>query len=132
MKKPFKLVAKMKRQRQGHLHPVFAYLDGIDPEFLKAYNEVAVVNFNYGNAGRRRALSAKMKELIAVALLAAVRGSTTRQHIRRALDQGASKREIVEALEMAMHITGAPALEFGLSQLMELESGIEKLSREKK
>ena len=65
---------------------------------------------------------AKLKELIAVALLAAVRGNTTRAHIQKALSHGASRREVVEALEMSMHITGAPSLEFGLSQLMALES----------
>jgi len=56
------------------------------------------------------------KELIAVALLAAIRGSTTRQHIKRALALGASKREVVEALELSMHITGAPSLHYGLSE----------------
>jgi alkylhydroperoxidase/carboxymuconolactone decarboxylase family protein YurZ len=113
----------MKRERGGRVHPVFEYLDGIDPEFLDAYDRLAVLNFNYGKAARGRALSAKVKELIAVALLAAVRGSTTTQHLQEAMQHGASRREIVETLEMAMHIAGAPALEFGLSRLMELEAG---------
>lgn len=114
------LIAKMKRQRGGKVHSVFEYLDTIDREFLDAYNRVAVLNFNYGEAAAGRSLDAKMKELIAVALLAAVRGNTTRQHIQRALACGATVRQVVEALEMSMHITGAPSLEFGLSQLMEV------------
>ncbi len=122
MRTPTKLLTKMRRQRKGDVHSVFEYLGGIDRTFLQAYNELAVLNFNYGNAAKGRALPAKLKELIAVALLAAVRGNTTRAHIQKALSHGASRREVVEALEVSMHITGAPSLEFGLSQLMALES----------
>jgi alkylhydroperoxidase/carboxymuconolactone decarboxylase family protein YurZ len=121
MKTSTKLLTKMRRQRKGNVHPVFEYLDGIDRAFLQAYNELAVLNFNYDEGAKGRSLSAKVKELIAVALLAAVRGGTTREHIQKALSRGASKREVVEALEMSMHITGAPSLEFGLSELMLLE-----------
>jgi alkylhydroperoxidase/carboxymuconolactone decarboxylase family protein YurZ len=117
-----KLLAEMRRQRNGKLHPVFEYLSAIDPEFLEAYNQLAVLNFNYAEAAEGRILDAKVKELIAIALLASVRGNTTRQHIRRALDLGATKREIIEALAMAMHITGAPSLEFGLSEMMQLDA----------
>ena len=120
MKKLSKLPAKMRRQRKGNLHRVFEYLDGVDREFLQAYNELAVLNFNYAEGAKGRALTAKVKELIAVALLASVRGDTTREHIQRAMALGASKREVVEALEMSMHITGAPSLEFGVTHLMAL------------
>jgi len=116
------LLARMRRQRGGHVHNVFEYLAEIDPEFLQAYNDLAVLNFNYAEAAQGRAIDAKTKELIAVALLAAVRGNTTRQHIKRALALGATRREVVEALEMAMHITGAPSLEFGLTEMMALET----------
>jgi alkylhydroperoxidase/carboxymuconolactone decarboxylase family protein YurZ len=121
MTNPKGLMITMRRQRKGELHSVFTYLAKVDPRFLKAYNNLAVLNFNYGRAAKERAIPAKVKELIAVALLAAVRGGTTREHIQKALSRGASKREVVEALEMSMHITGAPSLEFGLSQLMALE-----------
>lgn len=121
MKKSTKLLDKMLRERKGRVLPAWKYLCEIDPEFLEAYNGVAVLNFNYGTAAKQRALSGKMKELIAVALLAAVRGDTIGQHIKTALAHGASKREVVEALEMSMQITGAPSLEFGLKRLMEIE-----------
>jgi alkylhydroperoxidase/carboxymuconolactone decarboxylase family protein YurZ len=118
---PKELVKTMRGQRDGHVAKAFEYLAEIDPEFVAAYNQVAVLNFNYGEAAEHRELDARSKELIAIALLASVRGNTTRQHIRRALALGASRREIVEALEMAMHITGAPSLEFGLSEMMKLD-----------
>jgi alkylhydroperoxidase/carboxymuconolactone decarboxylase family protein YurZ len=119
---PAELIEKMRAQRGGRLHRIFEYLGSIDSEFLEAYNDLAILNFNYAEAAAGRALDAKVKELIAVALLAAVRGNTTRHHLRRALELGATRREIVEALEMAMHITGAPSLEFGLAELMALDS----------
>ena len=121
MKKESSLLTRMRRQRNGSVHPVFEYLADIDPEFLTAYNELAVLNFNYGERAKGRALSAKTKELLAAALLASVRGDTTQQHIRKALSLGASRREVAEALEMSLHITGAPSLEFGLRLLMELD-----------
>lgn len=120
MKRSSALLKKMRAQRGGRVAPAFEFLDGIDREYLRAYNELAVLNFNYGEAGR--VLDGRMKELIAVALLASVRGETTRQHMVKAMEHGATPREIVEALEMAMHICGAPALEFGLRQLQELRS----------
>ena len=116
------LLAKMRRQRGGHVHNVFEYLAEIDPEFLQAYNDLAVLNFNYAEAAEGRAIDARTKELIAVALLAAVHGNTTGQHIKRALVLGVTRREVVEALEMAMQIAGAPALEFGLTEMMALET----------
>ena len=116
------LLDTMRRQRDGHLASAFEFLDGVDREFLQAYNELAVLNFNYGEAGKGRALDPRMKELIAVALLVCVRGETTRKHMSRALEQGATPREIVEAMEMSMHICGAPAFEFGLRQLQELQA----------
>lgn len=122
MKSRKALLVTMRRQRGGKVHPVFEYLSKADPRFLKAYNDLAVLNFNYGPTSAGRAIPAKMKELIAIALLAAVRGDTTRDHIRKALTLGATRREVVEALEMSMHITGAPSLEFGLSHMMALEA----------
>ncbi|MCC6344655.1 MAG: carboxymuconolactone decarboxylase family protein [Bryobacterales bacterium] len=115
------VLTKMRIQRKGKVHPAFVYLDGIDRPFLEAYNSLAVLNFAYGREAKGRAMPAKIKELIAIALLAAVRGDTTRDHIRKAISHGASRREIVEALEMSMHITGAPSLEFGLMQLMAVD-----------
>jgi len=115
------LLETMRRQRDGQLAPAFEFLDGIDPEFLEAYNRVAVLNFNYAEGAKGRVLDARVKELIAVALLACIKGETTRKHMQRALECGATPREIVEALEMSMHICGAPALEFGLRLLQELQ-----------
>ncbi len=116
------LVERMRRQRNNHLHHVFEYLAAIDPEFLEAYNDIAVLNFNYAEAAEGRSLDVRTKELIAIALLAAVRGGTLRQHIRRAFSLGVSRRDVVEALEMAMHISGAPSLEYGLTEMMALDA----------
>ena len=72
MKKESNLLARMRRQRNGSVHPVFEYLADIDPEFLTAYNELAVLNFNYGERAkgslRRRvsACSAAVSEAVKV------------------------------------------------------------------
>jgi len=118
---PDELLEKMRRQRGGDSPRFFEYLASIDAEFLDVYNELALRNFNYADGAVNRTLDTKTKELIAIALLVSVHGNTTRQHMQRALALGATKREIVEALEMALHITGAPSLEFGLTELMALD-----------
>ena len=114
------LIQRMKAERGGSILPAFEFMAGIDSALLDAYDRLAVLNFNYASTESDRALSAKQKEIIAVALLAAIRGNTTSKHMERALDLGASYRELVEALGLAMHITGAPSMEFGLELLMEL------------
>ena len=117
------LIEKMKAQRKGKLLPAFEYLAEVDPDFLEAYNNMAVLNFSYPPATGRRALDAKTQELLAIALLASVHGETTPNHIRRALELGATEREVVEALEMTLPITGAAGMEFGLSHLMAIRAG---------
>ena len=117
------LVAEMRRQRNGNLPAMFEYLAKIDPDFLAGYNAATLRVFNYSEGAEDRALDARMKELIAVALLASVRGGTTKRHIAAAYRHGASKREVVEALEVAFQITGAPSMEFGIHCMMDLDAG---------
>ena len=112
------LLQTMRAQRRGRLVPAFEFLAGIDPDLLEAYNNLTVLNFSYPPATESRVLEAKIKELIAIALLASVHGDTTRLHIRRALELGATEREIAETLGLVMQVTGAAAMEYGLSQLM--------------
>ena len=115
------LIEKMKQERGGKLWPAFEYVARLDPDFLEGYNAATRQVFNYGAAAEDRAVDAKVKELIAIALLASVRGSTTGSHIRKCYELGATRREVLESLEVAYQVTGAPAFEFGVQCMMEID-----------
>lgn len=88
------------------------YLAEKDPDFLEKFLDIAEDGFGEG------ALSAKVKELIAIALLASrgeERGAIA--HIKRAIENGATVDEIKEAIKVSMFPSGAPALAHGLRAL---------------
>ncbi len=111
------VLAKMRGDR-GFMLPEWEFGARLDPVFFEAYSHLAPVTFGEG-----KALPARVRELIHIALLA-FRGVSNRAllvHMRRALQHGATKQEILEALETALVAGGAPTLYNGLNALMELE-----------
>lgn len=91
----------------------------VDPDFFKAYADFSSVPWRNG------VLSPKVKELIYIAIDA----TTThlyepglRYHIRAALDQGATKQEILEVLQL-ISVLGIHSVTMGLPVLLnELEA----------
>ena len=92
---------------------------------MEAYNNL----YNRGlQAGK--ALPVKTRELIAVALLA-FRGSedAVYEHIKRALNHGATKQEIFEALETSLIPGGAPTFSMGIRALLRVQEEEEKAGK---
>lgn len=110
------LIQGMKKER-GYLLPAWAYAAERDIDFMEAYNNLYKLGLRAG-----KALSVKTRELIAIALLS-FRGneSGVYEHIRRALKHGATKQEILEALETSLIPGGAPTFGCGLRALMRIE-----------
>lgn len=111
-----RLLEAMKRQR-GYLPKAWEYAAENDMGFMEVYNNFTAKGLNAG-----RALPIKTKELIVIALLA-FRGKedAVREHIKRALKHGATKMEILEALETSAVPGGAPTFSTGLQALMRVE-----------
>jgi AhpD family alkylhydroperoxidase len=110
------LLGRMKKER-GYLQAAWTYLAEKDVDFMEAYDNL----YNRGlKAGK--ALPVKTRELIAIAVLA-FRGNEhgVHEHIKRALNHGASKQEILEAIETSIIPGGAPTLGAGLRALMRIE-----------
>lgn len=87
----------------------------VDPIFFKAYSEFSSVPWKHG------VLPPKVKELIYIAIDA----TTThlyepglRYHIRAAMDQGATKEEILEVLEL-ISVLGIHSCTMGLPILVD-------------
>ena len=100
---------------RGHWNSGWDPILEMDPDFMEAYLRFSAVPWNHGH------LPAKVKELIYIAIDA----STThlhepglRNHIRAALDAGATKEEIIEVLEL-VSVLGIHTATMGMPVLAE-------------
>jgi AhpD family alkylhydroperoxidase len=111
----------MKKER-GYVLPQWEYVAEKDVDFAEAYNNLYNSALTDG-----KALSAKTRELIAVALLA-YRGlnDDVYNHAKRALRLGATKEELMEAIETSIIPGGAPTFAAGLKALMRIEEDEKK------
>src|SRR5918912_1133561 len=97
------LIARMQAAR-GYIYPEWELAAQTDPEFTEAYNRIYELALGEG-----RHVSAKVREFVAIALLA-FRGADREglvAHMRRAMRPGAPG--------------GAPTFHRGLSALLEVE-----------
>jgi alkylhydroperoxidase/carboxymuconolactone decarboxylase family protein YurZ len=110
------LIEAMKKER-GYMPPPWEYAVGKDIDFMEAYDKL----YNMGLADGK-SLPVKTRELIAIVLLA-FRGKEggVYEHMKRALKHGATKLEILEALETSLIPGGAPTFSTGLGVLLKIE-----------
>jgi alkylhydroperoxidase/carboxymuconolactone decarboxylase family protein YurZ len=110
------LIARMKKAR-GYMYPEWELAAREDPEFVELYNRIYEHSLGDG-----RHVSAKVREFVAIALLA-FRGADKAglvAHMRRAVRLGATREELFEILETCLVPGGAPTFHRGLSALLEL------------
>jgi alkylhydroperoxidase/carboxymuconolactone decarboxylase family protein YurZ len=120
-----KLAEEMIRQRGGREEPSWTWIAQVDPEFMAAFNTIAQKVFGYHDDGSpdTGALSPKLKELIAIGILAGQRDwDRLPPHLKRVVSLGATDREILEALETSAAITGGPAMRMGVELLLKLKA----------
>jgi AhpD family alkylhydroperoxidase len=80
-------------------------LRGGAPEVMKAFGAIAQA------ATAAKALDAKTKELIALGIAVAVRcDDCIAFHVKAAVEQGASKEEVLETLGMAIYMGAGPSV----------------------
>jgi len=115
-KKKKELIRKMQKAR-GYMLGPWLYLTEKDVGFMEAYNNLYERGLTDG-----KALPAKIREFIAIGILA-YRGleDAVYHHCKRALRLGATKRELLEAIESAMIPGGTPTLALGLRALVRIE-----------
>ena len=107
------------RKKRGYIYPSYKVLADDDPDFLESYDklyELAML--------RSRIFPEKIKELFFVCAIAARNPGDTsamKNHLRRALDKGATRAEILEALKCAFFPGGALALLYTINTLIQVE-----------
>lgn len=96
------------------------------PEVMKAFSGIAQA------AVASKALDAKTKELIALAIAVAVRcDDCIGFHVKAALENGASREEVTEALGMAIYMGAGPSVMYAshaLEAFAQFQAQTEKLS----
>jgi len=113
------LIARMKAAR-GYIYPEWEFAARQDAVFVETYNRIYELGLGEG-----RHVSAKVREFVAIALLA-FRGAERAglvAHMERAMRLGATREEIFEVLETCLVPGGAPTFHRGLGALLELKDG---------
>ena len=103
--------------KRGYGFKEFEWLARKDPAFEKArldYSQLVFVREN-------PALPVKYREIIEAVILAFKGYHTVGEHVRRALREGATMQEVIEAFEVATVPGGMPVLHFALPFLIEID-----------
>jgi alkylhydroperoxidase/carboxymuconolactone decarboxylase family protein YurZ len=103
---------------RGYHFPNYEWLGRFDPAFERTRMQYIRMTYTREDG----ALPVKYRELIAALILAYRLYPSTGAHFARALREGLTVREIVEALELASIPGGQPLLLFGIDHLVALEA----------
>jgi alkylhydroperoxidase/carboxymuconolactone decarboxylase family protein YurZ len=89
-----------------------------DPAYAAARGPVSALS-----VGNGKELSIKYREMVIIGILAfRGRDDGVVTHMRRAIEHGATKRELLEAVQAAAVPGGGPTLASGVQALMELDA----------
>ena len=110
-------VIEAMRKERGYLPPSYPYVAEKDIDFLEAYDNLYKRALSDG-----KALPAKIREFVVIGILA-YRGhdAACYEHVKRALRLGATKQEVLEAVEATIVPGGTPTFGAGLRALMKVE-----------
>jgi alkylhydroperoxidase/carboxymuconolactone decarboxylase family protein YurZ len=117
MDKAERLMAEAKKDR-GYLYPEWELIAREDPDFMTSYNQY------YRDAlARDSGLPIKYRELVALGVLAyrGVWEGALVNHIKRAMEHGATAAEVIAALEAAAIPGGTPTFVTGIRALLKAQ-----------
>ncbi|HYE94055.1 MAG TPA: carboxymuconolactone decarboxylase family protein [Terriglobales bacterium] len=98
-------------------YPFWEWVAREDPEYVAARQPLSELSLGEG-----KALSIKQKEMVIIGILAyRGREAGVVAHMRRAVQHGATKRELLEAIEAAAVPGGGPTFSTGVQALMKLD-----------
>ena len=99
-------------------YPWARWLAQEDPEYAAARQPVSALS-----VGEGKALAIKYREMVIIGILAfRGRDEGVVAHMRRAVEHGATRRELLEAIQAAAVPGGGPTLSAGVQGLMALEA----------
>lgn len=98
-------------------YPFWEWVAREDPDYVRARQPLSALSIGEG-----KELSVKYREMVIIGILA-YRGRQEGcvAHMRRAIEHGATKRELLEAMQSAAVPGGGPAFSTGVQALMKLD-----------
>jgi alkylhydroperoxidase/carboxymuconolactone decarboxylase family protein YurZ len=98
-------------------YPYWGWVEREDPEYVKTRGPLSE-----SSIGEGRELSIKYREMVIIGILAyRGRQEGVVAHMRRAISHGATKRELLEAIQSAAVPGGGPTFSTGVQALMRLD-----------
>jgi alkylhydroperoxidase/carboxymuconolactone decarboxylase family protein YurZ len=98
-------------------YPFWDWVAREDPEYVKARKPLSELSIGPG-----KELSVKHREMVIIGILAfRGRQEGVVAHMRRAIEHGATKRELLEAVQSAAVPGGGPTFSTGAQALMQLD-----------
>src|SRR6266478_133166 len=98
-------------------YPFWEWVAREDPEYVRARQPLSELSIGEG-----KELSVKYREMVIIGILAfRGRKEGVLAHMRRAIDHGATKRELLEAIQSAGVPGGGPTFSTGAQALMQLD-----------
>jgi len=98
-------------------YPFWDWVAREDPEYVKARQPLSALSIGEG-----KELSIRHREMVIIGILAyRGRQEGVIAHMRRAIEHGATKRELLEAIQSAAVPGGGPTFSTGAQALMQLD-----------
>lgn len=98
-------------------YPFWDWVAKEDPEYVKARGPLSALSIGEG-----KELSIRHREMVIIGILAyRGRQEGVIAHMRRAIEHGATKRELLEAIQSAAVPGGGPTFSTGAQALMQLD-----------
>jgi len=98
-------------------YPFWDWVAKEDPDYIRAREPVSELSLGEG-----KELSVKHREMVIIGILAfRGREGGVVAHMRRAIEHGATKRELLEAIQSAAVPGGGPTFSTGVQALMQLD-----------
>jgi alkylhydroperoxidase/carboxymuconolactone decarboxylase family protein YurZ len=98
-------------------YPFWDWVAKEDPEYVRARQPLSALSIGEG-----KELSIKHREMVIIGILAyRGRQEGVIAHMRRAIEHGATKRELLEAIQSAAVPGGGPTFSAGAQALMRLD-----------
>ena len=108
---------KPKKSGSPYGYPFWDWVAKEDPEYFRARQPLSDLSIGEG-----KELSVKHREMVIIGILAfRGRQEGVVAHMRRAIEHGATKRELLEAIQSAAVPGGGPTFSSGAQALMKLD-----------
>src|ERR1700730_6476846 len=111
------VASKPKKSGSPYGYPFWDWVAQEDPEYVRARQPLSDLSIGEG-----KELSVKHREMVTIGILPfRGRQEGVVAHMRRAIEHGATKRELLEAIQSAAVPGGGPTFSSGAQALMKLD-----------